>query len=71
MRRWKYLAAAAAAILLMGWGLYRTGWFYGSREKLLPLPASQVQNIDPMDSPSGWRYRQNQPQHWRYIMLQK
>ena len=36
MKRWKYYAAAAAALLLMGWGLYKTGWFGGNCEELLP-----------------------------------
>jgi hypothetical protein len=71
MRRWKFYAAAAAALLLMGWGVYKTGWFRGKCEKLMPGPAGQVQTVDPMDTQSGWRYRQNQPHHWRYIMLQK
>lgn len=70
MRRWKYLFAAAGALLLLGWGLHRLGWIFSNNNELMPGRPIQVQTADPMDTQSGWRYRQNQPHHWRYIMLQ-
>lgn len=70
MRRWKYRLAAAGALLLIGWGLYEVGRYFNGGEGAFFGRPSQVKNADPMDTPSGWRYRQNQPHHWRYIMLQ-
>ncbi|GEM_PF-3487978 len=70
MRHWKILLVATGALLLIGWGLHKAGWFFkDSAESLLGRP-SQLKTADPLDTPSGWRYRQNQPHHWRYIMLQ-
>jgi hypothetical protein len=70
VRRWKYHLAAAGALLLIGWGLHKIGWLFSNHdESMLSLPA-QVKTADPMETQSGWRYRQNQPHHWRYIMLQ-
>lgn len=71
MKRWKYHLAAAGALLLIGWGLHKAGWFSKDSETLMLGRPGQVQSADPMDTPSGWRYRYNQPHHWRYIMLQK
>jgi hypothetical protein len=65
MKRWRIPLAAAGVLLLIAWGLYKTGWFCAERSR-----PSQVQTADPMDTPAGWRYRQNQPHHWRYIVLQ-
>jgi hypothetical protein len=67
MKRWLYPLSVASLLLLIGWGLAKTGWFWKNRAE----PVHQVQRADPMETPSGWRYRQNQPHHWRYIMLQK
>jgi hypothetical protein len=68
VRRWKYHLAAAGALLLIGWGVYKMGGFFGNSEASIPN-RPQVNTVDPMDTSSGWRYRQNQPHHWRYIML--
>ena len=70
MRRWQFLLAAAGVLLLIGWGLHKTGWFAKFSEGTMPGRAGQIRTADPMDTSSGWRYRQNQPHHWRYIMLQ-
>lgn len=70
MKRWKYHLAAASALLLIGWGLYRAGWFSQNGEKMMLGSPNQAHSADPMDTTSGWRYRQNRPHHWRYIMLQ-
>ncbi len=70
MKRWKYHLAAAGVLLLLGWGLHRAGWFFGDGDVSRADRPSQIQNADPMDTSSGWRYRQHQPHHWRYIMLQ-
>jgi hypothetical protein len=68
VRRWKYHLAAAGALLLIGWGLYKMGWCFQSSDASIPN-RPPVSTADPMDTSSGWRYRQNQPHHWRYIML--
>jgi hypothetical protein len=70
MRRWKLFLAAAGALLLIGWGLHKVVKFCKDNEASLLGRPNQVKSADPMDTPSGWRYRQNQPHHWRYIMLQ-
>jgi hypothetical protein len=71
MKRWHYYLAAAGALLLIGWGLHKTGLFCRGDVKSALRSAAEIKSDDPMDTPSGWRYRQNQPHHWRYIMLQK
>lgn len=70
MKRWKYHLAAAGALLLIGWGLHKAGWFSRDSDESRADRPSEVKYADPMDTSSGWRYRQNQPHHWRYIMLQ-
>jgi hypothetical protein len=71
MKRWKFqLAAAGALLLLIGWGLYKSGWFSGDSDEPRSDQPSHVNTADPMETPAGWRYRQNQPHHWRYIVLQ-
>ena len=69
MRRWQFLLASAGVLLLIGWGLHKIGWLAGSRDGTLPGPINNINTADPMDTSSGWRYRQNQPHHWRYIVL--
>jgi hypothetical protein len=70
MRRWKYLLTAAGALLLIGWGLHKIGWLFNSNNQSMLARPIQVKASDAMETPSGWRYRQSQPHHWRYIMLQ-
>lgn len=69
MRRWQFLLAAAGALLLIGWGLHKTGWFSRDTGDWIPGRSNPINTTDPMDTSSGWRYRQNQPHHWRYIVL--
>lgn len=71
MRRWQFLLAAGGILLLLGWGLHKMGWMGGNSTNAIPGQSSQAHTADAMDSSSGWRYRQNLPHHWRYIMLQK
>ncbi|MGH7169108.1 MAG: hypothetical protein ACRELF_20755 [Gemmataceae bacterium] len=71
MKRWKISLAAAGVLLLIGWGLYGTGWFSGGSDDAMPGRSRPIKTADPMETPSGWRYRQNRPHHWRYIMLQQ
>ena len=68
MKRGKILLASAIVLLLLGWGLHQCGWLFGAHSETTP---AHVTTVDPMDTQSGWRYRQNLPHHWRYIMLQK
>lgn len=71
MKRRQLLLAAAGVLLLIGWGLHKAGWLGGESETAVSGQPLHINGADPMDTPSGWRYRQNQPHHWRYIMLQK
>ncbi|HTU23351.1 MAG TPA: hypothetical protein VMG10_35275 [Gemmataceae bacterium] len=71
MKRWKIAAAAAGTLLLVGGALYETGCFSGDSDDATLGQPSQIKSANPMDTPAGWRYRQNRPHHWRYIMLQK
>ncbi len=71
MKHRQIVAAAASVLLLIGWGLHKMGWFGPESEAALPRQPIHVNSTDSMDTPSGWRYRQNLPHHWRYIMLQK
>jgi hypothetical protein len=69
MKRSKILLAAAGVLLLLfGWGLRKGGWLFGSHAESMPV---SIKSADPMNTQAGWRYRQNLPHHWRYIMLQK
>jgi hypothetical protein len=70
MKRWQFFLASAAVLVLIGWGLLRTGWFDGVFDGTMPGRSNQIKTAHPMDTSSGWRYRQNQPHHWRYIVLQ-
>jgi hypothetical protein len=63
MKRWGLLVATLAMILVTGWVLHRTGWL--SR----PTRTSHTRITDPLHTAAGWRYRQNQPHHWRYCVL--
>jgi hypothetical protein len=69
MTRWKLAVTAAGTLLLIGGALYETGWFSG--DNATRGQPCQIRAADPMDTPAGWRYRENRPHHWRYIMLQK
>lgn len=72
MKRWQLLLTATGVLLLMSvWGLHHIGWLFASSAGELSGQSSHISNADAFDTPSGWRYRQNQPHHWRYIMLQK
>ena len=67
MKRWQLILTTAGVLLLMSaWGLHKVGWFSTSDDR-----SHRLNSADAMDTPSGWIYRQNQPHHWRYIMLQK
>ena len=72
MKRWQLILTTAGVLLLMSaWGLHKAGWFSTSDDGVMPSRSRHLNSADAMDTPSGWIYRQNQPHHWRYIMLQK
>jgi hypothetical protein len=71
MKRSLFLLAAAGVLLLIVWGLCKMGGPASPRQEATPVSIGHVKNADPLDTPAGWRYRQNMPRHWRYIMLQK
>jgi hypothetical protein len=70
MRRWQLLLAAAVVLLLVGWGLHKAGHWGRSSETSIPGRPGRINTADSLDTTSGWRYRQNRPHHWRYIVLQ-
>jgi hypothetical protein len=65
------LILAVIGMLLAGWVLHGVGWLSRSGEEATSAQAGCAKNLAPLATPSGWRYRQNQPHHWRYIMLRK
>ena len=62
MKRLTFVLAATGVVVLAGWFLHATG-------RLTRSSAAHAGTADPLSTPSGWRYRQSQPHHWRYIML--
>ena len=62
MKRLTFVLAATGVVVLAGWLLHATGWLARSG-------AARASTTDPLSTPAGWRYRQSQPHHWRYIML--
>jgi hypothetical protein len=68
MKRGIILLTSTSVLLLLGWGLHQSGWLFSTHTE---SPPAQIKSVDAMDTSSGWRYRQNLPHHWRYIMLQK
>jgi hypothetical protein len=71
MKRSLILLALAGVLLLIVWQLHKLGKSGPSRQEATPVSIGHVKSADPLDTPSGWRFRQNMPRHWRYIMLQK
>jgi hypothetical protein len=71
MKRWHLLLMMAGVLLLIGWGVHSLSGFSRSKVESITGHSGHVRSGDAMDTPSGWRYRQSQPHHWRYIMLQK
>jgi hypothetical protein len=63
LKRFGLILIAIALLVLTGWFLSPAGWRSRS-------PSQHAGSTDPLSTTSGWRYRQNQPHHWRYIMLQ-
>ncbi len=70
MKRWPLFLTTTGIVLLVAWGMLRLSRFASNAENSV-APIQHVNKADAMDSQSGWRYRQNMPHHWRYIMLQK
>ena len=64
------LAAAVAGLVVVGW--VRLGGGGGrpahAAESRQPEAAATAQPDD-STSDAAWRYRTNQPRHWRYVML--
>jgi hypothetical protein len=71
MKRRGLILAVIGMLLLAGWALHRVGWLSRSGEEVTPARADRAKSASPLATPAGWRYRQNQPHHWRYIMLRK
>jgi hypothetical protein len=71
MKRCGLILATLSLLAAIGWLLHGTGLLAGSDAEPAPARASQLKNTDPLSTPAGWRYRQSQPHHWRYIMLKK
>ena len=71
MRRTRFLLIAAGVLLLAVGSWYKWGGSRSRKTESAPLSIDHVNSSDPLDTPAGWRFRQNMPRHWRYIMLQK
>lgn len=71
MKRALFLLTAAGILVLIVWGIHKKSGNVPSRQESAPVSIGQMKNADPLDTAAGWRYRQNSPRHWRYIMLQK
>jgi hypothetical protein len=62
LKRFGLILIAIALLVLAGWCVSRSGG--------QPRSSGPHGGTDPLSTAAGWRYRQNQPHHWRYIMLQ-
>jgi hypothetical protein len=72
MKRWRLLLAMVVLLLPIAWGVvHYLGGGSAPLDRSLAAPVRRVKNADALNTTSGWRYRQSQPHHWRYIMLQK
>ncbi|HWG44726.1 MAG TPA: hypothetical protein VN688_18265 [Gemmataceae bacterium] len=67
MKRYGLLLTTVGMLLLTGWVLHKTNRF--SRDAA-PARSSHAKIANPLETPTGRRYRQNQPHHWRYCLLQ-
>jgi hypothetical protein len=69
MRRRGLILIVLGAALLTGFTFWRIAWpsRAGSNASLRVVPAA---SSGVLNSDAGWRYRQVQPHHWRYVMLQ-
>ncbi len=70
MKRWPLFLTTTGIVLLVGWGMLHLSRFASNAQNAV-VPIQHINKADAMDSQPGWRYRQNMPHHWRYIMLQK
>ena len=71
MKRKGLLLAAVGVLSLAGWIVHRTGRSSHSGTESAPTRPRHTLSIDPLSTSAGWSYRQNQPRHWRYIMLEQ
>jgi hypothetical protein len=71
MKRKGFLLAAAGVLLLAGWMLHRAGWFSRSAAEAASIRSGRGETADPLTTPAGWRYREHQPHHWRYVVLEQ
>jgi hypothetical protein len=69
MRRRGLILTTLGAVLLTGFVYLRSAWPSGSehQDTIRVVPADSSGDLN---SEAGWRYRQCQPRHWRYCMIQ-
>ena len=70
MKRKGLLLAAVGVLSLAGWIVHRTGRSQSGTETAPARPRHTL-SIDPLSTSAGWSYRQNQPRHWRYVVLEQ
>jgi hypothetical protein len=70
MKRTGLLLAAAGVLSLAGWVMYGTGCSADSDAEAPPTRPRHTRGVDPLSTSAGWSYRQNQPRHWRYVVLE-
>lgn len=70
MKRGALILALMGLLAGTGWALHETGALTSSEDDSPGKPKA-ARSSDALSTPAGWRYRQSQPHHWRYIMLKK
>lgn len=71
MKRCGLILAAIGILGGLGWLLHDKSSPKAVDRETIPEKTGQVPNGDPLATSAGWRYRQSQPHHWRYLMLKK
>ena len=70
MKRYGLLLATLAMLLLTGGAIHKSKWLSPSRRVSTPARPRHTRSSAPLETSAGWHYRQNQPNHWRYCLLQ-
>lgn len=71
MKRYTLALATLGTALVTAIALHAAGWF--ARPVVTPPAPDRgiVNKVDPLSTSAGMQYRQCQPRHWRYLMLQR
>lgn len=70
MKRYTLILTTLGTALVTALALHGAGWF--ARPATAPAnDRGAVHKVDPLSTAAGMQYRQCQPRHWRYLMLQR